>query len=1354
MKKQLTLITLLVVLAMLGQSLIAQTITYTDSWSEQGFSLQEASTNKVVVNYSITNFSMLDIVINGGISKTIKIPEVFLPNNAGAPDLPGTGTYVAIPLGATASLKIKAMRKNVFQNIEIAPAPAIPLDTDPTPLKYEKNQEIYSIDQYYPSEPVIISEKFKIRGVDVVMLGITPFQYNPVTKELIVYRDLQVEVNFTGGNGEFGNDRLRSRWWDPMLQSSMINASSLPEVDYNQPNDPTDIEGYDYVIITPNDAVFTGWAETIKDFRIKQGISTTIVTTDDLGGNTVSAIEGYIDNAYNTWTPAPTAVLLLGDYSSSGSNYGVTSYLYSHPASYPAYASDNRFADVDGDDLPDVILARITANNDAQLSTMINKFMDYETNPPSDFNFYDKPVTALGWQTSRWFQICSEVVGGYFKHVQGKSPVRINTVYVGNPSSDPWSTAYNTSTVVNYFGPNGLGYIPATPQELGGFTGGTGTDVENAINNGSFMLQHRDHGYYAGWGEPDFSTANIDNLTNVNNELPFIFSINCQTGAFHRSTECFAEKFHRYTYNGQNSGALGIIAATEVSYSFVNDTYVWGVFDNMFPDFMPDKSTQFPVTFVMPAFGNAAGKYFLYQSSWPYNTFDKLVTYRLFHHHGDAYLNLYTEVPSALTVSHPSGILSADNTIDVTADNGSFIAVTANGQILGTATGTGASVSIPIAPQASGTVIYVTVTKQNYYRYEGTVDVTNGGVLAEFTVDNQEICAGESVTFTEQSTGNNLSYSWDFGDGSTSTEQNPVHLYAGAGTYTVSLTINDGTNSDTETKADYITVDALTANFTVSSMTIPVGGSLTFTNLSTCATSYDWQFPGGDPVSSTAFDPGAVVYNTLGSHDVTLTVGNGATTDSKTITITVNDISYCASSGNPATEWIESIDIAGQANISGQSATGYEDFTFITYNLDPGSSNTITLTPGFGGRNTFEYWNIWIDFNMDGDFEDGGELILSETKKRSTVISTLNIPSSATGSTLMRISMKRGELASSCETGFYGEVEDYTVSFAPPTPQPPVAEFTADNTSIAVGGTVNFTDQSANDPTVWSWDFHGGATNSTLQNPSVSFNTAGTYDVTLTVSNDQGSDVLTKTAYITVSDDPPPPPPGYCIPTVDNSSDYIVSIQVGSVSHNSGQGSAGGYDYYSTPSFNFTPGQSYTVTLIPYDAKNRNFWRIWVDFNNDGDFDDSDETILVANNKKGAFSDVITIPAGVDALSPDRMRITMKTGGSPSSCETGFPGEVEDYDVYYGAELFIPSAENEIKLSIYPNPADNELNLVVEGIENGVYVNIYNATGKLMDSFHMLEHIKQLQLGNYQSGLYFIHLNDGHESILQKFIVN
>ncbi len=108
----------------------------------------------------------------------------------------------------------------------------------------------------------------------------------------------------------------------------------------------------------------------------------------------------------------------------------------------------------------------MTANNEAQLQVMITKFLNYERNPPTSAAFYDHPITALGWQTERWFQICSETIGGFWKNVQNKHPVRINAIYSGTPGT-VWSTATNTATVVNYFGPSGLGYIPNTPAELG-----------------------------------------------------------------------------------------------------------------------------------------------------------------------------------------------------------------------------------------------------------------------------------------------------------------------------------------------------------------------------------------------------------------------------------------------------------------------------------------------------------------------------------------------------------------------------------------------------------------------------------------------------------------------------------------------------------------------------------------------------------------------------------------------------------------------------------------------------------------------------------------------------------------------
>ncbi|MDC6470540.1 PKD domain-containing protein, partial [Flavobacteriales bacterium] len=78
---------------------------------------------------------------------------------------------------------------------------------------------------------------------------------------------------------------------------------------------------------------------------------------------------------------------------------------------------------------------------------------------------------------------------------------------------------------------------------------------------------------------------------------------------------------------------------------------------------------------------------------------------------------------------------------------------------------------------------------------------------ADFSADVTTVCEGATVTFTDASTGNPTSWSWDFGDGTNSTLQNPTHAYANSGTYNVSLTITASGNSNTETKAGYIVVN-------------------------------------------------------------------------------------------------------------------------------------------------------------------------------------------------------------------------------------------------------------------------------------------------------------------------------------------------------------------------------------------------------------------------------------------------------------------------------------------------------------------------------------------------------------------
>lgn len=185
----------------------------------------------------------------------------------------------------------------------------------------------------------------------------------------------------------------------------------------------------------------------------------------------------------------------------------------------------------------------------------------------------------------------------------------------------------------------------------------------------------------------------------------------------------------RRTYNGENAGAVGVLCPTEVSYSFVNDAFVWGVYDLFDSDFMPTygpyaaKSDNW-----MPAFGNVAGKHFLYQTSWPYNDYDKDITYTMFTAHCDAFLRIYTQVPQEMEIIHPEVVLAGLSEVTVTAPNGctvSLVKENAEGEweILAVAEGTGDPMNIEFPAQVPPTQIHIVATGQNYLRYEAVMDV-------------------------------------------------------------------------------------------------------------------------------------------------------------------------------------------------------------------------------------------------------------------------------------------------------------------------------------------------------------------------------------------------------------------------------------------------------------------------------------------------------------------------------------------------------------------------------------------------------------------------------------------------------
>ncbi len=149
---------------------------------------------------------------------------------------------------------------------------------------------------------------------------------------------------------------------------------------------------------------------------------------------------------------------------------------------------------------------------------------------------------------------------------------------------------------------------------------------------------------------------------------------------------------------------------------------------------------------------------------------------------------------------------------------------------------------------------------------------------ADFTFQS----SGLNVAFLDASTGSPTSWSWDFGDGSSSTAQNPRHTYAAAGTYNVTLTVANSAGSSSKTKLVTVSQgDPPVADFAFQA----TGLSVAFADQSTGnPTSWSWDF--GDGSKSTQQNP-SHTYAKAGTYAVVLTASNAAGSGSKTKLVTV-----------------------------------------------------------------------------------------------------------------------------------------------------------------------------------------------------------------------------------------------------------------------------------------------------------------------------------------------------------------------------------------------------------------------------------------------------------------------------------
>ncbi|MDD3687984.1 MAG: C25 family cysteine peptidase, partial [Bacteroidales bacterium] len=169
-----------------------------------------------------------------------------------------------------------------------------------------------------------------------------------------------------------------------------------------------------------------------------------------------------------------------------------------------------------------------------------------------------------------------------------------------------------------------------------------------------------------------------------------------------------------------------------------------------------------------------------------------------------------------------------------------------------------------------------------------------------------------------------------------------------------------------------------------------------------------------------------------------------------------------------------------------------------------------------------------------------------------------------------------------------------------PNTNPPTAQFSASATTVMVGGSVNFTDLSTNNPASWAWTFQGASpASSTSQNPTgITYPNAGVYSVTLTVTNTYGNDSEVKTGYITVT------VPDYCDAYAESEDEYISNFTFNTINQNS-TWSTGGYGDYTNVSTTVLRESSYNLSVT--NAINYRYDEVivWIDYNMNGDFTDA-----------------------------------------------------------------------------------------------------------------------------------------------------
>lgn len=679
-----------------------------DLRSESKTEITQSSFQTIHATFSYGALESAELSTERGVFSSIMLDGTYPSGEIGSPELPATHELLAVPFGATPSVSVISYTTKDYSLSEygistIVPRqPSVRKDQKIDDVQFVYNEEAYQTRGLATAPEASIEVQGTMRGIRIGSLVINPVSYNAQSNTIRVFNDIEVEITFEGADIA-ETERMLVSTYSPyfdIVYKQMFNYRQIMDVYDDHP----DLMAYPVhmIIITPENYVST--LQPWLDWKIQKGFDVQVHTTAQTG-NTYSAIHTYVQDLYNTGVSqgaTPTFLILVGDTGQiPGTNGSATSKV-----------TDLYYGSVDNDYFPDMFYSRMSAENTTQLTSIIDKILQYEQYTMPDPTYLNNVTLIAGWDN-------------YWTNYVGKPTIQYATTYYYN--TEHGFTQVNSH--VNQSQYNGC---------------------YNALNTGVGFVNYTAHGDNQEWTQPNFTNSNVNQLTNA--DKYFLAMGNCcLSGNYGYGQPCFGEAMIRAT----NKGAYSYIGSCPYTYWY--EDYYFGVgatntFSNT-PNIANTKTGVYDAVWMDDTYNTISSMTFLgniavcyahannYQAS-----ISDLYYWQAYHVLGDGSIMPYRVNPTENTVSHDTEFPAGATSFTVNAEEGSYVGISQDNVLLGAAlVDDSGSVSVTVTPVTSGQVRIV-VTKPQRQPYITDIPV-GGSTPTTYTVTASVIPAqGGTVT--------------------------------------------------------------------------------------------------------------------------------------------------------------------------------------------------------------------------------------------------------------------------------------------------------------------------------------------------------------------------------------------------------------------------------------------------------------------------------------------------------------------------------------------------------------------------------------------------------------------------------